>query len=109
MCVKALDEILTAAQEIPREKLPELLGTLEQIRLIAFARFNAPAEETRPDEVLTVDEAALRMRVSKSYLYQHHARLTFARKEGSRLFFSSSGLEKYLAEKSQTGEKQNER
>ena len=97
---RELDSILEAARTIEREKLPRLLGDLEEIRATAAARLAAPPEQKPPDENLNVDECAARMHVSRSFLYRNHARYKFARKEGSRLLFSASGLAEHLAAQS---------
>jgi hypothetical protein len=97
---KALDEILTAAQEIPREKIPRLLGDIEEIRATAAARLAAPPGETKPDGLLDVHATALRLGVSASWLYKNHAQFAFTTHVGGKLLFSVSGLEKYLAAKS---------
>lgn len=94
-----LDAILKAAQEIPREKLPRLLGDIEEIRATAAARLAAPPAETKPDVLLDIEQARVRLGVSKSWLYKNWSRYPFATHEGGKLLFSSAGLEKYLAAK----------
>jgi excisionase family DNA binding protein len=95
---RELESALTLATDLPAEELPELIGQLEQIRIVALARITTPAVQTRPDELLTVDQAARRLNLSRSYLYHHHEKKfkKFARKEGGKLLFSSKGLNDYL-------------
>jgi excisionase family DNA binding protein len=91
-----LQLVLLAAKEIPVDELPRLLGQIEEIRVTALARLTGPASASQPDELLDVHEAAHRLRLSKDYLYRHHARLPFTRRIGKRLLFSRTGIEKYI-------------
>jgi len=93
-----LEAVLELATEIPLADLPALLGQLEEIRLVGMQRM---LTKPLPDDtrLLTVREAAERLRVSTAYLYANSETLPFARHIGSRLLFSSSGLNDYLLEK----------
>jgi excisionase family DNA binding protein len=91
-----LETALTLAKTLPVEDLPEFLGSLETVRIVAFARIAAPAVEARPDELLEVPEAAHRLGVSPDYLYRHSRRFPFTRRMGRKLLFSSAGLDAYL-------------
>ncbi len=96
---KQLDELLQAAREVDREKLPRLLADLREIELIALARFNAPPAAKPAAELLDIEATAQRMKVSRSYLYRNAGKFSFTRHEGSRLLFHAGELEKYLAAK----------
>jgi excisionase family DNA binding protein len=91
-----LQSALVQARTLAPEELPRLLGDLEEIRATALARLASPAAESRPDEMLDVEQAAVRMNLSKDYLYRHHKRFPFARRIGRKLLFSSAGLDSYL-------------
>jgi excisionase family DNA binding protein len=53
--------------------------------------------EGRPDQLLTVEEASERLRLSKDYLYRHARRLPFFVETGARAVrFSEHGIERYL-------------
>jgi excisionase family DNA binding protein len=91
-----LTEALSLAKSLPAEELPRFLGELEEIRSTALVRLTMAQAEPRPDENVTVEVAAKRLGVSKSYLYHHHKKFRFARREGGRLLFSSAGLDSYL-------------
>jgi hypothetical protein len=93
---KELEGALALAKSLDPAELPRLLGELAEISARAQARLMAPAVEARPDESLSVGETAKRMGVSESYLYHHRKKFKFARREGGRLLFSSSGLDNYL-------------
>lgn len=92
----SLEKVLTEARTLAPDELPRLLGDLEEIRAVALARIAAPAVEARPDELLTVEQAAKRLSLSKDYLYRHSRRLPFAKRIGRKLLFSSNGLDAYL-------------
>jgi excisionase family DNA binding protein len=92
-----LQPVLAAARALPPEELPELLGELEQVRCTAMARLSAPAPvRVTPDELVDVEEAARRLGVSTEYLYRHHKKFPFTRREGRKLLFSSAGIAEYL-------------
>ena len=92
-----LIRVLDLAQTLAPDELAVLLGELETIRIIAHGRLNAPAVETRPDESLTVKQAAKRLGVSSDFVYRNQKRFAkFSRREGRKLLFSSSGLDAYL-------------
>jgi len=87
---------LELAKTLDAAELPALIGQLAEINAVALARIATPAVQARPDESLSVGETAKRMGVSESYLYHHHKKFKFARREGGRLLFSSAGLDAYL-------------
>jgi predicted DNA-binding transcriptional regulator AlpA len=88
--------LLAAAKEIPASELPRLLGELEEIRVTALARLTTPAPAPQPDQLLDVEQAAVRLGVSADYLYRHSHEFPFTRRIGKRLLFSVLGIEKYL-------------
>jgi len=92
----SLESAVVLAKTLAPEELPRLLGDLEEIRVTALARFASPVTETRPDELLSVEQASKRMGVSRGYLYRHHRQLNFSRRAGRKLLFSSVGLDSYL-------------
>jgi excisionase family DNA binding protein len=91
-----LQPVLVQARTLAPEDLPGLIGDLAEINAIATARLAAPAAAPEPDRMLDVEEASRRMGVSKAYLYRAHKRLSFARRQGRKLLFSSAGLDTYL-------------
>jgi excisionase family DNA binding protein len=93
----ALEAVLNLARSLPREELPRLLGDLAEISATASARLSSAVVESRPDQLLDVEETARRIGISKDYLYRHQRKFPFARRIGRKLLFSSSGLDKFLA------------
>jgi hypothetical protein len=93
-----LESVLEAAKKLPCDELPLFLGELEAIKYTAMARlFGAavalPASE---EQLVDIDEAAGRLGMSPDYLYRNWRALPFAKKEGSRVLFSISGINEYI-------------
>jgi predicted DNA-binding transcriptional regulator AlpA len=57
------------------------------------------ASQELPGALLTVDEAAERIGMSKSWLYRHGARLPFSLKLGTAIRFDPDGLAAWLRSK----------
>ena len=93
-----LDGLRTAAERVPLEQVPELLGALRSIEVRLLTRlYAAPAAPTvTPDRLLTVEEAADRMGCSADWLYRHWRCLPFARKFDFGLRFIESALTDYI-------------
>jgi excisionase family DNA binding protein len=81
-----------AAVPVPREWLLELLGGVLQ----ATSSSPQPDEEL-DDHLMTVAEVAVRLGVTKDWIYHHRKELPFAVKLGRRVLrFSAVKLERYL-------------
>jgi excisionase family DNA binding protein len=94
-----LQSLLDAVQKLSAEQMPELLGELEVVRTTALLKLSAPINApVQHDELLSVDDAAARLHVSRDYLYRNSSRYPFTRREGRKLLFSSNGIDKYLAQ-----------
>jgi hypothetical protein len=93
-----LEKALELANELPISELAAFLGAVEQVRVTALARITSPTV-ARPDELLDVQQAAARLRVSPDYLYQNHKKFAFTRRIGRALRFSSAGIDRVLAQK----------
>jgi excisionase family DNA binding protein len=93
-----LQVVLRAVREVSPEDLPALLGELEQVRYTAIARLSGPASPLprENDHLMAVEEAADRLGISTDYLYRHADEYPFTRRIGSRLLFSSAGIDKFI-------------
>jgi len=92
-----LEIVLLAAQEMPKDQLPLLLGEIEQVRCTALARLTAaPVAPQESDELLNVTAAAGRLGTSRDYVYRHHRDFPFTRRLGRKLLFSAAGIEKHI-------------
>ena len=89
------------ANEIPVEAIPGMLGALEHVKGILWVRLMNSArrnEAPEPDELLTIEEAAQRLRTSEDWLYRHANNLPFAVRLGKgQLRFSSRGITRWVA------------
>jgi excisionase family DNA binding protein len=94
-----------AVDLLPREQVPEVVAELERLKLILEARYLTSPSPVPPsrspaldgDELLTAEEAARRLGVSKRWLYEHASGLPFSRRLGGRTVrFSARGVEKWL-------------
>jgi len=93
-----LETALTAARTLSAEELPSLIGALEEVKATALVRLTAPVIQPQvPDSLLSVDEAATTLGMSKSYLYRNADKFSFVRREGRALRFSAHGVQEYLA------------
>jgi excisionase family DNA binding protein len=95
-----LQSALTVAQQLDCSELPRLLGELEEIKCTALARLTSPTPALPADELLTIEQAAERLSLSKQYLYQH-PELPFVRHMGRSLRFSANGISEYISTRKQ--------
>jgi excisionase family DNA binding protein len=76
------------------------MGQLERLKASLWLRMTIGAGKpnpSEPDTLLTADEVADRLQVSKGYVYRNAARYPFTVREGRYIRFSQQGLSKYLA------------
>jgi len=92
-----LQAALNAARTLPPEALPGFLGSVETIRATAWARLAIPVQSAAmTDKLIGVEEASLRLGISKAFLYRNSARFEFTRRIGRKLCFSSVGIDQYI-------------
>ena len=89
-------QLLETARTLPSEQLPRFLGDLEEVRATALMRLSAPVAAVQHDQLLNVEEAAVRFGMSRDYLYRHAAKLPFTRRVGRKVLFSSQGMDDYI-------------
>ena len=89
---------------VPPGRIPALLSQLSAVqsamaaRLVSADRDDAASTE---DTLLSVDQAAERLGVSKDWLFRRSKTLPFVVRLGRHLKFSSRGIDRYL--RSRTG------
>ena len=92
--------------DVSPEALPHLIGEVETLKARLWARLQAaqvapaappqPARNGGPDRLLTAQEAADRLGVSKRWMYRKADELPFTRRIGEgTLRFSERGLERW--------------
>jgi excisionase family DNA binding protein len=92
-----VEQLTRIARTIAPAELPEVIGAVEMVKAVAWARLQSPSPVgASEDRLLNVDEAAEQLGVSTKYLYQNHERLPFTRRMGRSLRFSASGICAYI-------------
>lgn len=90
--------------EIPEQEIPTLLlqvaGLLTTLSARSGIPANGKANPAEADQLLTVEEAAPKLSVSKDWLYRHANKLPFTVRLGHRqLRFSARGITKYIRQR----------
>ncbi len=98
-----------AIMQAPLHEVPRHLGELERLKASLWARMMSPlaahdglSGTTRPtggDQLLTVEEAAEKLGVSRDWLYRHSKKLAFTVRLGRHLRFSARGIERYIRQR----------
>lgn len=92
-----VERLLQVARESTPEELPNLIGQLESVKAVAWARLTIPTPAAQDhDELLDVQAAASRLGVSRDYLYRHSQEYAFTRRQGRKLLFSAQGIDRYI-------------
>jgi predicted DNA-binding transcriptional regulator AlpA len=99
-----LTELLAAleqgVQALERAAVPTILGELERVRAVAWARLTAPPRMPQNgggDRLLTAQEVSAKTTLSVGWLYRHADALPFTRRIGRKVLFSEARLMKWLA------------
>jgi predicted DNA-binding transcriptional regulator AlpA len=103
-----LAELLDGLERLPADQIPQLLGDLETVKALLWARLISRLEEgkVRREEavsdgnLLTAQQAAPLLGVKPKWLYRNAKKLPFAHRLSRKtLRFSESGLQKWRAQK----------
>lgn len=106
MCpsVSAAETLATLVRSAPPSELPALAAELSRALATALSRIVAAtpatiaAEAEDEGRLLTIEEAAARLSVPKTWLYRHARTLPFTKKLGRRtLRFDPKGLDRWAA------------
>jgi excisionase family DNA binding protein len=85
--------------ELRREQIPQILTDIASLVLAVATHLGSlPLTNPKPnaDHLLTVEQAAQQLAVSKDFLYRNAKSLPFAIRLGRTLRFSAIGIERYL-------------
>lgn len=95
-CADALTSLQKHGLELPLAQIPALLGQLEQVKALLWARLaTQEAVQGTEDRLLTAREAAERLSVSEDSIYRK--RWPFRVRMGAGLVrFSSRGIDEYI-------------
>jgi excisionase family DNA binding protein len=90
-----MDQMIASMK--PEERIVLATALLPRItQLLLEGLPGAPGVPNSSDRNLNVKEAAERLGVSTRYLYTHARKLPFSVRMGSRVLFSSSGIDAWL-------------
>lgn len=90
------------AAALPVTQIPALMGMIASVQNTLLARLMAEQGNAVPqgdDRLLAIDEAAARLGITKDWLYRRADKLPFTVRMGSRLRFSSNGIDKFIAQR----------
>jgi excisionase family DNA binding protein len=91
--------ILPNPEDIEPERIAPMMAQMAAIQLSLATRLVAETTE-RPqadaDSLLTVEEAAARLKCSADWLYRHAKRLPFTVRMGRNLRFSERGIDEAI-------------
>jgi excisionase family DNA binding protein len=94
---KPFQVVLDALPETPVGAIKYLLGDLESLRIALVQKLNSPqAAPAAHDQLLSVDDAAERLGMSRNYLYRNSQKFPFTRHVGRSVRFSSLGIDSYI-------------
>lgn len=95
--------LLTAViQDAPLAQCPALMGQLETLKASLWLRMTTGAPVHHPsqtDQLLTAEEVAQRLRVTKGFVYRKADTYPFTVHQGRYVRFSQAGLERYLKQR----------
>jgi excisionase family DNA binding protein len=87
-------------EELSHNDIPALLTQLSAMQTSMTARLVAAthdaAQDSGEESLLTIEEAANRLSVSKDWLYRRTNKLPFVVRVGGRVRFSGSGIDRYI-------------
>ena len=88
-----------AVEHATPDQCPRLMGCLEQLKASLWLRMTTQPSHPAPmqtDCLLTADEVAQRLNVTKEYVYKNASRYPFTVREGRYVRFSQNGLSRYI-------------
>lgn len=80
-------------------QIPALIAQLSAVQASMAARLVTAAQDDdneAENQLLTIEQAAARLGVSKDWLYRRTSKLQFVVRVGRHVRFSSSGIDRYI-------------
>jgi predicted DNA-binding transcriptional regulator AlpA len=101
-CRTIIAELEQHIQSLPREDCPGLLGELERLKAMAWAKtmtqVSPPAKpHDAQDRYLDVSEVVRRFRVKESWLYRHKRQMPHSQPSRKVLLFPEQAITKWFA------------
>ena len=86
---------------LPPEAIPAMLGELERLRAMLWARLSLPRTSgngtaENGDRLLNAQETAAKLGASQDWLYRRSRNLPFVVRMGRKVLFSEAGIERYI-------------
>jgi excisionase family DNA binding protein len=88
--------------DLTYEQIGQILVDVCDVLFLMATQLESKAMRTptqTPDHLLTIEQAAKQLAVSKDFLYRNAKSLPFAIRLGRSLRFSASGIERYLRQR----------
>ncbi len=98
----SLDTWSVLAEAVERatpDQCPLLMGHLEQLKASLWLKMTIGTGknvQAQPDRLLTADEVAIRLNVTKGFIYRNARSYPFMIRQGRYVRFSNNGLELYI-------------
>ncbi len=87
---------LRLLERVPRGSIPDALAEIERVRSRLLLRISQPEEVPREDVVLlTADEVAERLNVSRRFVYDHATKLGRVQISARKVRFRETEVEKF--------------
>ncbi len=103
-CQNIIAELEQSIQALSSEEYPVLLGELERLKALAWAKVVTPASPTLGaasvrscEQYLTVEEVVDRFKVTDKWLYRHKKQLPHSQPSRKVLLFPATALERWFA------------
>ena len=88
---------LRLLERVPRSSIPDALAEIERVRSRLLLRLHTPEEAPREEIVLlTADEVAERLNVSRRFVYDHAAKLGRVQISARKVRFRADAVEEYM-------------
>lgn len=94
--------LLEAVEQATPDQCPMLMGRLEQLKTSLWLKLStgtASQHVSQADRLLTAEELADRLHVTKGFVYRNAGSYPFTIRQGRYLRFSHAGLERYLKQR----------
>ena len=87
--------------ELEEQKIPLLMTQLATVQTNLTCRMirSISSSHTGEDRILTLNKAAERLNVSRSWMYRRSKRLPFVVRTGRKVGFSERGLQEFIRKK----------
>jgi predicted DNA-binding transcriptional regulator AlpA len=87
-------------EDVEEQKIPAMITQLAAVQTnLACRLIKSISCANGEDRLLTLDEAAIKLNVSRSWLYRRSKKLSFVVRTGRKVGFSERGLQEFIRQK----------